>query len=117
MLSYQDNGDSTDETFTGRFWINNKPIYKKTIYWDTPQYNMISINNVLTASLGFPDNIELVTNLDALLVSNTLKMVLSACTDVRCLYFNTDYSLIYSTSAGDTMSIQELKIEYTKTTD
>jgi hypothetical protein len=107
---------STSEVNTGKKWIDGKPIYRKVIHWDTPQYNMGTINGVSTASVGLP-SMENVIYFDVLLEGGGYKMNLSTNTSVRTMGFNDDFTTFYATTGGTLMNIKDIIIEYTKTTD
>lgn len=107
---------STSEVNTGKKWIDGKPIYRKVIHWDTPQYNMGTINGVSTSSVGLP-SMENIIYFDVLLEGGGYKMNLSTNTSVRTMGFNNDFTAFYATSGGTLMNIKDIIIEYTKTTD
>jgi len=107
---------STSEVNTGKKWIDGKPIYRKVIHWDTPQYNMSTINGVSTSSVGLP-SMENVIYFDVLLEGGGYKMNLSTNTSVITMGFNDDFTAFYATSGGTLMNIKDIIIEYTKTTD
>ena len=112
MLSYQDNGDSTDETFTGRFWSDNKPIYAQNINDLSVTLQAGSWQNIISA----PNNIDKICFVNILGLDasgNYAQFPISIGCNQNKTYIQ--YFNVTNVNYGGT--INEIYLEYTKTTD
>lgn len=99
---------STDETLTGKYWINGKPIYRKVI--------------VLSTYVDIPRSWTTVTNISSLNIEALLDIKLY---DNSVRYWNSCLSRINSNNLqllnvgvdGTSWAVKTLILEYTKTTD
>lgn len=107
---------STEETFTGKYWIDGKKIYRKVINTgELPNANGKTINHNIS-------NIDNILNINGWTYRNTDNVFLplpnaaSDNTSITC-YSNKTNIAIVTYSDRSSFTISYVIIEYTKTTD
>lgn len=113
------NSYSTAEIYTGKRWIDGKPIYRKCYVFSTP-VNLPTLNDTAVTNYGVSSYAQTLTHLEARMVSADLveQGLLSTLTDVRAIWGNYPFTKLYSnTGGGSTNYVDTLIFEYTKITD
>lgn len=110
---------STEETFTGKYWINGKKIYRKVVEFTVPSTS--SDGTLATGSKSFNNNIETIVNLtDGMFYAdNNLHLSISQTTPpIAVYYMEQNKTLNFENSRRFySGSPAFVIVEYTKTTD
>lgn len=110
--------NSANELFTGAYWINNKPIYKRTI--------SVIMNNEQTSIDVRSLSISMVCKIEAVFVHKTwanwiipIPTIISQNSNIGVVYDNGDLIvLVYNNTSTNTYTgTAHITIYYTKTTD
>ena len=107
----RENTYSTEETFTGKYWIDEKPIYRKVIQGTIPNEGTFLPINLNYDTLVF-ERLSLVSTSGYIVTNGTFdtECILSYMIGVNTVYFST----VGSGFVGNEFT---LIAEYTKTTD
>lgn len=107
---------STEETFTGRFWIDGKPIYRKVLTGIFNNGTEVSIANLNIATMVRVDGYTTFTNgySSPIPYCSPGSGVLA---DIRISPLNSSPVILFDLAGGWSNNTYHLILEYTKTTD